>query len=135
MGASFKPWRIVGFATTLGAVAAGAIAFTAPPQESERRVANPALHEEVVSAQSALEPPGPPPNPPNWNECRAISLEEARRVLLAQNVVSVWQPHEGDVAMVLASGDSVCFAQPRLDWVVNFIDRNGLTKAVAIIME
>ena len=37
--------------------------------------------------------------------------------------------------MLLEAGESVCFSQPRLDWVLAFVHENHLTDTVSVVVE
>lgn len=65
----------------------------------------------------------------------AISLEAASDLLLQKKVASLFQPHSGNVKMTLKDGRTVEFAQPRLDWVTNFVREHGLQDEVSILVE
>jgi hypothetical protein len=54
--------------------------------------------------------------------------------LLEGRVETLFQPHQGPVSITLKDGSARCFHQPHLDWVLDFIDRNGL-KDVATAIE
>lgn len=55
-----------------------------------------------------------------------VSLDEAKRLISAGEVESIFQPHQGCVILTLRDGRILSFNQPHLDWVLEFIHDNGL---------
>ena len=55
---------------------------------------------------------------PSWRCGQAlISLEEAQNLMASCQVTAISQPHSGPVLLTLRNASTVCFRQPRLDWV------------------
>jgi hypothetical protein len=90
----------------------------------------------LVIALVAVGPAGCAGGPPRHasSQVPLITLEEAKALLLEGRVETLFQPHQGPVSITLKDGSARCFHQPHLDWVLDFIDRNGL-KDVATAIE
>lgn len=48
---------------------------------------------------------------------KLIPLDEAKALMATCQVTAIYQAHQGPVALTLVGGNSVCFHQPRIDWV------------------
>ena len=72
----------------------------------------------VLAVPACQTPHGPSKAPLPWR-CgdKLIPLDEAKTLMAACQVTAIYQAHQGPVAIDLVGGDSVCFHQPRIDWV------------------
>ena len=73
--------------------------------------------------------------PTSPDEPEIVSLEVAREMILTGEVESVFQPHFGQVIMILNEGHIVSFEQPHLDWVISLIYDNDLINDIQLATE
>ena len=59
-----------------------------------------------------------------------IPLEQALAMISAGEVRQIAQPHEGCVVLVTRDGRWLTFDQPHLDWILNYVNDNGLRDRV-----
>lgn len=64
-----------------------------------------------------------------------ISLEDAKTLIISGQVREIFQPHQGCVLLTLKDDRLVSFEQPYLDWVLHFVDAQGLSKDIMIGVE
>lgn len=55
-----------------------------------------------------------------------IALETALAMISAGEVRQIAQPHEGCVVLVTRDGRWLTFDQPHLDWILSYVNDNGL---------
>ena len=132
--------RVVAWAACL-AVASIGISVLMLPSQREGDDPTP-MSSETGGTLATRAPPEflPPPVPlaeimPDWEHCKVVELDQARELLAASRVRSLFQPHEGSVGMLLKNGNSVCFGQPFLDWVIGFARLNTPDDLPVMIME
>lgn len=73
--------------------------------------------------------------PPARSRSPDISLESAKELILARQVKSIFQPHQGCVLLTMKDGRYLRFEQPHLDWVVSFVADNKLLDVIPVEME
>jgi hypothetical protein len=64
-----------------------------------------------------------------------ISLDAAKNLITSGQVSQIFQPHHGCVLPTLKNGRILTFNQPYLDWVVSFVDEQGLRDTVPVAVE
>ena len=64
-----------------------------------------------------------------------ISLEQAKRLITSGRVKEIFQPHQGCVLLTLKDGRLLTFDQPHLDWVLSFVEQNGLSDDIPVSLE
>ena len=69
------------------------------------------------------------------NSSELISLDAAKNLITSGQVSQILQPHQGCVLLTLKNGRILTFNQPYLDWVVSFVDKQGLRDTVPVAVE
>jgi hypothetical protein len=128
-----RPLRILSLAVLIGGATAGIVLVTSRPPAALVAAHQP--EELPAKLLEPISPPPPPPELPDFSSCAVVSLDEAKHYIVSSEVALVSQPHEGEVAMLLRSGSTVCFTQPRLDWVMSFARANGHGKSIVFVVE
>ena len=64
-----------------------------------------------------------------------VTLEEAQALITSGQVVEIFQPHQGCVVLTLKDGRYMSFEQPHLDWVLSYVEENGLSNSISISVE
>ncbi|MGH8083339.1 MAG: hypothetical protein ACREP7_22370 [Lysobacter sp.] len=72
---------------------------------------------------------------PSHGQRPEISLDAAKNMIVAGQVQSIFQPHQGCVLLRLKDGRTLTFEQPHLDWVLLFVSDRGLSDVIPIAVE